>query len=76
MSDKNKEEENEDKKTDKKFNPDDGKIDIKINSFGEIISNYSIDKLNEFLDENVEDKKFKEIGGKPERHLGEEDKEE
>ena len=35
-------------------------FDIKINEFGEIVSNFPIDKLNEFLDENVEDKKLKE----------------
>ena len=28
-------------------------FDIKINEFGEIISNVKVDKLNEFLDENV-----------------------
>lgn len=35
-------------------------FDIKVDEFGEIISNYNVDKLNEFLDENVEDKKLKE----------------
>ncbi len=48
------------KKTDKK--PDmheelDG-FNIKINSFGEIQSNFEIDKLNKFLDDKVEDKKL------------------
>lgn len=33
-------------------------FDIKINEFGEITSNIKVDKLNEFLDENVEDKKL------------------
>ena len=33
-------------------------FDIKINEFGEIISNFSVDKINEFLDENVDDKKL------------------
>jgi len=33
-------------------------FDIKINEFGEIVSNVKVDKLNEFLDENVEDKKL------------------
>jgi hypothetical protein len=28
---------------------------IDINEFGEIITNYKIDKLNDFLNENVED---------------------
>lgn len=30
-----------------------------INSFGEISSSFSIDKINTFLNENVEDKKLK-----------------
>ncbi len=34
-------------------------FDIQINSFGEIISNYDVDKINEFLNKNVEDKKLK-----------------
>lgn len=33
-------------------------FDIKINEFGEITSNVKVDQLNEFLDENVEDKKL------------------
>lgn len=33
-------------------------LDIKINEFGEIVTNYKIDTINEFLDENVEDKKL------------------
>lgn len=35
-------------------------FDIKINEFGEIISNFRVDKLNEFLNENVDDKKLRE----------------
>ena len=35
-------------------------FDIKINEFGEIISSYSVEKLNSFLDDNVEDKKLKD----------------
>lgn len=35
-------------------------FDISINEFGEIISSYSVDKLNGFLNENVEDKKLKD----------------
>lgn len=34
-------------------------FDIQINSFGEIVSNYDVDKINEFLNENVQDKKIK-----------------
>lgn len=33
-------------------------FNIRINSFGEVVSNIEIDKINEFLDENVEDKKL------------------
>jgi len=33
-------------------------FDIKINPFGELQSNFEIDKINEFLNENVEDKKL------------------
>lgn len=35
-------------------------FDIHINQFGEIISNYNVDKINEFLNEHVEDKKLKD----------------
>ncbi|TAK42373.1 MAG: hypothetical protein EPO28_07365 [Saprospiraceae bacterium] len=35
-------------------------FDIKINEFGEIQSNLGIEKLNEFLNENLEDKKLAE----------------
>lgn len=34
-------------------------FDIKINELGEMESSFSIDKLNAFLDDNVEDKKLK-----------------
>jgi hypothetical protein len=34
-------------------------FDITVNSFGEINSTFDLDKLNEFLDKNVEDKKLK-----------------
>lgn len=34
-------------------------FDIKINEFGEISSSMAVDKLNRFLDDNVEDKKLK-----------------
>lgn len=52
------------KKKPKKGNPEVHKdlkgFDIRINEFGEIISNFEIDKLNEFLNEKVEDKKLRE----------------
>lgn len=35
-------------------------LELKVDSFGEISSNMSIDKLNEFLNKNVEDKKLKD----------------
>ncbi|MCG8332418.1 MAG: hypothetical protein MI974_32330 [Chitinophagales bacterium] len=35
-------------------------FDIKINEFGEIVTNLKVDKINEFLNENVEDKKLKD----------------
>ena len=33
-------------------------FEIKVNQQGEIMSNYSIDQINEFLNRNVEDKKL------------------
>ena len=35
-------------------------FDIHINEFGEIVSNYDMDKINQFLNENVDDKKLKD----------------
>jgi len=50
------------KKMKKKGNPsvhqDLNGFDIKINTFGEMQSNLAIDKINAFLNENVEDKKL------------------
>lgn len=37
-------------------------FDIKINEFGEITSNLDVEKVNQFLDKNVEDKKLKDRG--------------
>lgn len=34
-------------------------FDIRINEFGEIISNVEVDKLNNFLDDQVDDKKLR-----------------
>ena len=48
------------KKDGLKVNPQLPGFDIKINSFGEIQSNYKIDDVNEFLDKNLEDKKLKD----------------
>ncbi len=35
-------------------------FDLRVDSFGEIKSNLSIDKLNEFLNKNVDDKKLRD----------------
>lgn len=35
-------------------------LDLSVDSFGEIKSNMPIDKLNKFLNKNVEDKKLKD----------------
>lgn len=35
-------------------------LDISIDQFGEIKSNMNIEKINEFLDKNVDDKKLAE----------------
>ena len=43
-----------------KVNPELDGFDIKIDSFGEIKTNFEIDKLNQFLNQNVEDKKLKD----------------
>ena len=46
------------KKTKPKVNPELEGFDITIDSFGEIKSTFDIDKINSFLDKNVEDKKL------------------
>ena len=33
-------------------------LEIDVNSFGEVTTNLDIDKINEFLDDQVEDKKL------------------
>lgn len=35
-------------------------LDINVNSFGEIQVNYDIDKINTFLNKNVDDKKLRD----------------
>lgn len=47
-----------------KVNKDLEGFDIKIDSFGEIQSALPIDKINEFLNKNVEDKKLRDRKGK------------
>lgn len=34
-------------------------FDIRINEFGEIVTSFEVDKLNAFLDDNLEDKKLR-----------------
>ncbi|MCC5921758.1 MAG: hypothetical protein LAT68_09920 [Cyclobacteriaceae bacterium] len=43
-----------------KVNPDLDGFEIKINSFGEIQSSYDIEKINAFLNKNVDDKKLRD----------------
>jgi len=35
-------------------------FELKVNPFGQIESNYDMDKINEFLNERVDDKKLRE----------------
>lgn len=48
------------KKPKAKFHKDLDDLKIEINEFGEIKMNKSNEEMNEFLNENVEDKKLKE----------------
>jgi len=41
-------------------------FDIRINEFGEIITNFEVDKGNELLNENVDDKKLRDRKADPE----------
>ncbi|MCU0448481.1 MAG: hypothetical protein MUC97_01385 [Bernardetiaceae bacterium] len=43
-----------------KVHPDLEGFEMSINSFGEIVSTHSIDKLNEFLNRKVDDKKLRD----------------
>lgn len=49
----------DDKKTTPKVHEDLKGLEIKVNALGEVVTNYDIDKINDFLNKNVEDKKFK-----------------
>lgn len=57
MSKKSKKPENKDKP---KVHKDLKGLDITIDQFGEIKANMDIEKLNQFLDRNVDDKKLAE----------------
>lgn len=35
-------------------------FDIQVNSFGEIITNFDINRINDFLNKNVDDKKLRD----------------
>ena len=35
-------------------------FNISINEFGEVVHHFDVDKINEFLDENVDDKKLRD----------------
>lgn len=60
------------KKDKPKVNKDLSGFDIQINPFGEINTNYDLDKINEFLNKNVDDKKLRDRPElkkkKPEKH--------
>lgn len=43
-----------------KVNPELDGFDVGVDTFGEITTSYNIDKLNDFLNKNVEDKKLKD----------------
>ncbi|MEM8525007.1 MAG: hypothetical protein AAGG68_10205 [Bacteroidota bacterium] len=47
-----------------KVNEELKEFDIQINEFGEISSTLNVDKINAFLNKNVEDKKLKEAAEK------------
>lgn len=48
------------KKTEAKVHPELKGLDLSVNSFGQIITNVSIEKLNDFLDDKVIDRKLEE----------------
>ncbi len=54
------------KKEKPKVNKELDGFDIQINSFGEIVTSYDLDKINNFLDKNVDDKKLREREETPE----------
>jgi len=45
-------------------------LDISINTLGEIQSTYDVDKLNEFLDTHVDDKKLHNLDHFPDEDEG------
>ena len=55
-----KDKENQQEKTKEKSSEKLEDFNIEINEFGEIVTNTSVEKLNKFLDKNLEDKKLKD----------------
>ena len=45
-------------------------FEVKINTFGEITTSFNIDKLNDFLNKNVDDKKLKDVEWKKMQNVG------
>ena len=43
-----------------KVHPDLEGFEIKVNSFGQLETNFDIEKINEFLNKNVDDKKLRD----------------
>lgn len=59
MAKKDKEKKGKDKKEDKPNVHDELKgFDIEINEFGQIKTSYDVNKINKFLNQNVQDKKL------------------
>lgn len=60
------------------MNPELDGFDIKIDTFGEIQTNYNVDKINKFLNKHVDDKKLRDrddIEGRDEDTEGQEEAE-
>lgn len=78
MSKRKKKDDKKKKEENPKVNPDLKGFDIKIDSFGEIKSTLDIDKINEFLNKNVDDKKLRgrdDVTGKDPKSIKKEDEE-
>ena len=58
-----------------KVNPELEGFDIKIDTFGEIQTNYDVDKINKFLNRHVDDKKLRDRDDIDKDRVEEEDSE-
>ncbi|MDF2456045.1 MAG: hypothetical protein K0R51_2038 [Cytophagaceae bacterium] len=58
-----------------KINPDLDGLSVNINSLGEVVTSYDIDKLNQFLNENVDDKKLRDRPDSSDSHRNRGDEE-